>query len=305
MAVATAKGKPRYRYQGMERTKQRAGLLFVAPALLHFLIFTSIPVFVAVGISFTNYSPLGGGKFIGIQNYIKMISDELFWTALKNTLVYSFWTVPVTMALALFLALILNRKLRALAWYRAAFYMPQVTATVAIAVVWMWMFNNQFGVINWVLEGMGLKAVEWLTSPTWAMPAIVIMSVWRGLGGTMVIFLAAQQGIPDYLYEAARIDGANDRQIFWRITLPLLAPATFFLLVTGLIGSFQVFDSIYVMTGGGPSHATTTIAHQIYEQAFQFTKMGYASAEAVVLTIVVFIITVINMKYVKSDADYV
>ena len=290
---------------GLERAKRRAGLLFAAPAVLHFLIFTSIPVFAAIGLSFTNYSPLGGGHWIGLGNYVKMASDRVFWIAVKNTTVYSVWTVPLCIAIALGMAIAVNEGIRAKAFYRVAFYMPQVTATVVIAVVWMFIYNEQFGMLNFLLEKLGLHGKNWLSDQNWALPSVIGMAVWRGVGQKMIIYLAALQGIPDYLYEAARIDGANSWQMFRRVTVPLLAPATFFITVTALIESFQVFESIYVMTQGGPVNATTTIGHQIYQQAFEFTKMGYASAEAVFLAVVIFIITLINMKYVKGEVDYV
>lgn len=293
------------RLSGLERAKRRAGLLFAAPAVLHFLIFTSIPVFAAIWLSFTNYSALGGGRWVGLANYVKMASDHDFLNAVKNTAVYTVWTVPLSMAIALGLAVALNEGIRAKAFFRIAFYMPQVTATVVIAVVWMFLYNGQFGLLNYGMELVGLKGKNWLFDKDWAMPAVIAMTVWRGVGQKMIIYLAALQGIPDYLYESARIDGANGWQIFRRITVPLLAPATFFILVTAMIESFQVFESVFVMTQGGPAGATTTVGHQIYQQAFEFTKMGYASAEAVFLAVVIFIITLINMKYIKGEVDYV
>jgi ABC-type sugar transport system permease subunit len=284
--------------------EERAAIFFVAPAILHFLIFTSLPVFAVIYLSFTDYSILKPPQLIGLENYIDAFKDQVFWTAIGNTLVYVATVVPATVVLGLGAALLLNQALIGRSFYRVAIYMPHVTSAAAISMVWLWLFNGQFGLFNFVLEKLGLPAVNWLDDPDTALWAIIIMSVWRGVGSNMVLFLAGLQSIPQIMYEAAEVDGADRWNLFRRITLPLLTPTTFFVFVTSLIGSFQVFEQVYMMTRGGPGYATTTIVHQIYKQAFEHYKLGYASALSVVLVLVIFTLTMLNNKLLKSDVEY-
>lgn len=284
--------------------EKKWGLIFVAPAMMHFLLFTSLPVFAVLFLSFTNYSILDAPKFNGIDNYIRVLKDDVFWTSVGNTLLYAFTTVPATVILSLAVAVMLNQSFIGRALYRVAFYVPHVTSAAAISMVWLFLYNAQFGLVNFFLEKIGLEGRAWLERPETAMWAIIVISIWRGIGGNMVIFIAGLQGIPALLYEAAAIDGAGRWKTFWNITLPMLTPTTFFVLVTSFIGSFQVYEQVYMMTNGGPGYATTTIVHQIYQQAFHHYKLGYASAVSVFLFIFILAITLINNKILKSDIEY-
>lgn len=269
-----------------------------------FGVFTLLPVAIAVFLSFTNYDVFTRLDWIGAQNYADVFEDELFWRALWNTLTYTVWTIPLSMAIGLGLALLLNRKLRGLAVYRTVYYVPVVTSMVAVAMIWIQLFDPLYGVVSTALEGVGIKGVDWLGDPNLAMPSIIVVSVWKVIGWNMLIYLAGLQGIPDHLTEAAAIDGASGPQTLWNITLPLLAPTTFFIFVTALIGAFQVFDQVYVMTGGGPANATTTLVHQIYNAAFKALDMGYAAAMSFVLFGIILVVSVVSVRWIRSDVAY-
>jgi multiple sugar transport system permease protein len=213
-----------------------------------------------------------------------------------NTLYYTFGLVPLNLVVSLGLAVWLNARLRGLTLYRMAFFLPVVTVTVAVALIWRWMYEPRAGIVDAALRAVGLPGPAWLGDTHWAMPAIILMSVWKGFGYNMVLFLAGLQGIPASIYEAAMIDGANAWQRFWRITLPLLSPVIFLAVVLTVISSFQVFDQALVMTNGGPANATNTIVLYIYQNGFQFFRMGYASAIAWVLFVVIFIFTLFQMR---------
>ncbi len=269
---------------------------FVSPSLALLLIFTAAPLLFALYLSFHSWNLLEPAKpFVGLQHYFDLAVDGLFWNAAKNTVVYSLY-VPVTMALALAVAMLLNRRVKGVALLRAIFFLPYITSFVAISIVWQWMYDPDFGLLNWMLGLVGLGPFPWLNSPTTALPALIIMAVWIHIGFQMVIFLAGLQAIPNELYEAATIDGAGPWRKFVRITLPLLRPTTFFVLVTSIIGSFQVFTFVYVMTEGGPLHATDVIVYHIYQNAWQFLRMGYASAMSWVLFAAIFVITLLQFR---------
>lgn len=273
----------------------RAGRMFVAPALIHLAIFTIFPVIFAFVLSFTNYATTNPDtKFVLFRNYENILSDEVFWTALRNTLIYALMSVPFRMAFALVLAVLLNQVIPFRGFFRAAVYMPQVTSIAAISIVWLWLYNPQFGLINQMLKAIGLPAQTWLQNPQLALPALVIMTTWYGIGANMVIFLAGLQGIPDHLYEAARIDGAGVLQIFRYITVPQLAATTTFVLLTNTMEAFRVFESIYLMTNGGPGYASTTLTLVIYKRAFENFQMAQASSLAFLLFIVVIAVTALN-----------
>src|SRR5205823_2537897 len=251
--------------------------------MLIFFVFTLLPVAYALYLSFTNYDVFTRMDWIGAANYQDVFDDELFCRALINTATYTAWSIPLSMGIGLGLALLLNQKLRGLGVYRTVYYVPVVTSMVAVAMIWLQLFDPLYGVISNALEAIGIKGIDWLGDPNLAMPSIIAVSVWKVIGWNMLIYLAGLQGIPDYLKEAAAIDGANRWQTLWKITLPLLQPTTFFIFVTSLIGAFQVFDVVYVMTGGGPANATTTLVHQIYNAAFKALDLGYAAAMSFVL----------------------
>ena len=282
-----------------------AGYLFVAPAMVIFFVFTLLPVAIALYLSFTNYDVFTKMDWIGFDNYqFTLFEDELFRTALVNTVVYTVWSVPLSMAIGLGAALLLNQKLRGLGLYRTIYYVPVVTSMVAVAMIWLQLFDPLYGVISNALEAIGIKGIDWLGDPNLAMPSIIAVSVWKVIGWNMLIYLAGLQGIPDYLKEAAAIDGANRWRTFWKITLPLLQPTTFFIFVTSLIGAFQVFDVVYVMTGGGPANATTTLVHQIYNAAFKALDMGYAAAMSFVLFGIILVVSLFSMRATRGEVSY-
>jgi len=288
----------------MERRQAIAGYLFVAPALVIFLVFTILPIGIAFFLSFTNYDVFTKMDWIGSANYSDVFQDELFWRALANTFWYTAGSVPLSMAIGLGLALLLNQKLRGLGFYRTVYYVPVVTSMVAVAMIWIQLFDPLYGVVSNLVESVGVKGIDWLGDPNLAMPSIIAVSVWKVIGWNMLIYLAGLQGIPEYLKEAAAIDGAGRWHTFSRITLPLLAPTTFFILVTSLIGAFQVFDQVYVMTGGGPANATTTLVHQIYNAAFKALDMGYAAAMSFVLFGIILVVSLVSMKAIRGEVAY-
>jgi multiple sugar transport system permease protein len=281
-----------------------AGYLFIAPAMLIFFVFTLLPVAYALYLSFTNYDVFTRLDWIGAANYQDVFDDEFFWRALFNTTTYTAWTIPLSMGTGLGLALLLNQKLRGLGVYRTIYYVPVVTSMVAVAMIWIQLFDPLYGVISNALEGVGIKGIDWLGDPNLAMPSVIVVSVWKVIGWNMLIYLAGLQGIPEYLKEAAAIDGANRWQSFFRVTLPLLQPTTFFIFVTSLIGAFQVFDQVYVMTGGGPANATTTLVHQIYNAAFKALDMGYAAAMSFVLFVIILVVSLISLRAIRSEVTY-
>ena len=281
---------------------------FLAPALALFILFVLTPIVAAFYLSLTRYDGVNPPIWIGAANYLRLGRDlaqgGLFARSLANTARYAVGVIPLGMGLALGLALLLNRKLRGVSFYRAAYYLPVVTSLVAVSMVWMWLYEPNYGLLNLLLARLGLPVQKWLDDPALAMPCIVAMSVWKGLGYNMVIFLAGLQGIPEHLHEAAAIDGAGAWQRFRHVTWPLLKPTTFFILVISVIGASQVFAQVYVMTNGGPNDATTTIVHQIFQNAFAFMKMGYASAMAFLLFLIIFVVTSINMRLFRGEVEY-
>lgn len=286
------------------REQRRTGILFVAVPMLLFLIFAVAPMLYACVLSFTEFKFTRPVVWIGTANLEYLLQDRVFKIALRNTAIYTAGVVPTGIALSLTVALLMNQKIRGIVAYRAAYYLPVITSTVASAVVWMWMFATDVGVLNALLEALGLPGQRWLMDTRLALPSVMFMSVWRSLGYSMIIYLAALQGIPEHLYEAAEIDGAGASRRFWGITLPLLKSTTFFIFVTSVIDSFQVFGSIYVMTQGGPGYATTTIVHQIYLNAFKYQRMGYGAAQALVLFIIIFVLSMVNWFFLRSDVEY-
>lgn len=286
------------------RRQAVAGYLFIAPAIAIFLVFTVLPVGIALYLSFTDYDVFTRLDWIGLQNYQDVFDDEYFWRALWNTVTYTVWSIPLAMAIGLGLALLLNQKLRGLGVYRTVYYVPVVTSMVAVAMIWVQLFDARYGVVSNGLEAIGIKGIDWLGDPSLAMPSVIAVSVWKVIGWNMLIYLAGLQGIPEYLNEAAAIDGAGRWQTFWRITVPLLRPTTFFIFVTSLIGAFQVFDVVYVMTGGGPANATTTLVQEIYNEAFKAFHMGYAGAMSFVLFGIILVVTLVSLRMARGEVSY-
>jgi multiple sugar transport system permease protein len=278
--------------------------LLVSPWLVGFLLFVLGPMLASLGISFTRWDLLSPARFIGLDNYARMFTrDPLFWQSLKVTVLYTVVYVPVELAGGLALALLVNQKLRGLSIFRTILYLPSVLPGVAFVVVWMWILNPDVGLVNTVLGWVGIEGPRWLASPQWALPALLLMSLW-GLGRTMVIYLASLQGVPQHLYEAAAIDGAGAWHSFWRITLPLLTPTLFFNLVLSVISTFQTFTSAFVATDGGPLDSTLFYVLYLFRQAFQFFNMGYASALAWVLFAIILALTLLIVRSARTWVYY-
>lgn len=297
--------RARSRWPGrLSQPRVRAAYLFIAPAMIGLLIFTFIPIAAALYFSFTEYNVLKPPAWVGFANYVALLQDPIFLESLWNTIFYTVGTIPFKIAIGLGLALLLNRGIRGIGIFRTCYYLPQVTSFVAVSIVWLYLYNPQVGLFNAALNFVGLPSQLWLLDPTLALPSLMILGIWKNVGLTMVVYLAGLQGIPEQLYEAAKIDGAGRSASFWGITVPLLAPTTFFLVVTHMIGTFQVFDQIYIMTNGGPAYATSTVVYQIYILAFQQFHMGYAAAMAFVLFLIIFALTVLNFRFHREDVQY-
>ena len=277
-----------------------SGYLFILPNFIGFLLFMFLPILAALVLAFVKWDMLSPipPKFVAFNNFINLIHDNDFWRYSWNT-VFMMMVIPVQMLGSLFLAIVLNQKLKGIVLFRAIYFLPTICAGVALLILWAWIFQHDVGLFNSMLAAIGIKGPDWLMSMTWAKPAIMIMTFWTAVGGySMVLYLAALQGISPDLYEAADIDGANAWQRFWSITWPLVSPTTFFIFITSIIGGFQGgFEAAYVMTRGGPSGATTTISYYIYNHAYKYFNMGYASAIAWFLFIAIFIVTLFNWRF--------
>ena len=270
------------------------GYLLISPWLIGFLVFKLVPIGASFWLSLHSYEVLTPPRWVGPRNYTTFVfQDELFGKSLYNTAYYVVFSVPLGVAVALLLALLLNLKLPGVRVFRTVFYVPVVTPVVAVSVLWLFIFSKEYGLLNLILGLAGVGRIGWLSDPAWAKPSLVLMSLW-GVGGTMVIFLAGLQSVPVQIYDAAAIDGANGLARFRHITLPMLSPVTFFTLVLGMIGSFQTFTQAYVMTNGGPADATLFYALYLYQQAFPFLQMGYASAMAWILLAIVLVLTLVQ-----------
>ena len=280
-------------------------LLFLSPTLVIFGVFVLFPVVFSFYLSFQQWNMFSSGAtFVGLANYAQIIRNPEFWMVLKNTFVYTLGTVPLNMILSLIVAYFLNKKLAGKKFLRTAFFAPVIMSSVAAAVIWRWVYEPNFGLLNTVLGWFSIPAVNWLNDPTAAMFALIVMGVWKTFGVNMVLFSAGLQGIPEHYYEAAELDGAGRWSRFWYITIPLLSPTTFFVLVMSVIGSFQVFDTVYVLTSGGPLGTTKVLVFYLYEHAFKFFDMGYASAVAYLMFAIVFSLTLLQTKYLKRSIHY-
>ncbi len=278
-----------------------AGVLFLLPNFIGFLAFTAIPVVMGFIISLTDYSGFGNANFIGVENYIKMFQDGNFQIALKNNLVYSLSTVPLTIVFSLSLALMLNRKLYGGGFFKTIYFFPNLTSMVAVGCVWLQIFATKNGPVNQLLETMGIEnPPKWFWATSTALLSIIIVVVWKQAGYYMILFMGGLKNIPAHLYESAKMDGAGPWATFWHVTWPMLSPTTFMVTILTFIASFQVFDIINVTTEGGPGRATRVLVMEIYEQAFRYSKMGYGSAIGYVLFLIVFIITLIQWRGQKK-----
>lgn len=310
MAVSeTLKSTPlpsRWRETLRQMRKNWSAYLFLAPGLLHFAIFTVFAVGFAFYISFHEWNIIQPDKpFVGLENYRKLFEDPRFLRAVKNTLTFMVG-IPLGLGSGLSVALLLNTKVRGQAIYRTLFYIPVVTPLVVSSIIWKWVYQGDYGLLNYYLLKLGIihQKIVWLADPDLALPALIIMMIWGGTGSTMVIYLAGLQSIPEEMYDSAKVDGANALQRLFYITIPLLRPTTFFLFITSVIGTFQIFTEVYIMTNGGPLNRTTTIGYYLYTKAFRQLEMGYATAMAFVLFAMIFVFTLIQWKYTRGDVEY-
>lgn len=280
-------------------------MLLAAPAALHIIIWVGVPVVAAIALSFTSYNMLSAPEFVGMANYADIFQDAIFWRALWHNVVIGAVGIPISMLIALILAVMLNQGMAGQGIFRTAIFLPHVTATVAIAMIWLWIYApTENGLANWVLSAFGIPNQAWLTNTDTALLSVIIVTIWQGIGLKMLIYLAALQGIPEDVYEAAEIDGGNAYHKFRYITIPALRPVTFFVLVTSIIANFQTFDLIFNLTQGGPANATTVITYQIYLTAFEYFQMGLATAQSVILLVVLVILTIFSRRVTGgSDSE--
>lgn len=277
---------------------QTAGWNFVSPALLIMGVFVAIPAVWGILLAFTHYDGMSEARFVGADNFKRLLDDPLIWTTLLNTSIYVVFTLPLGLALGLGIALALHQKwFTGRSFVRGLYFLPNVTSMAAVAFVWEWILNPEYGLANATLRQVGLKGSGWLSDPELAMPSVAMVSVWHGLGFGVLIYLAGLRAIPEEVHEAARIDGANSWKAFRHVTWPLLTPTTMFLTIMGVIGGFQVFQSVYIMTGGGPLDRTRVYLYYLWQTAFQNLEMGYASAMAVLLFVIVLLLTLVQWRY--------
>jgi multiple sugar transport system permease protein len=294
----------RQRFGGkLQRREALNFYLFTSPWLLGFLIFVLFPIGFSLYLSFTEYNVVTPPSFIGGTNYAKLVQDPLFWKSLSNTAIYTALHLPLSLILALVLALLLNRDLRGASFFSSIYYLPSVIPIVSTSLMWMWIFNLKWGILNLLLRAVGLKAIPWLGSEFWSKPALVVMSLWW-VGTNMLIYLASLKDVPPELYEAAEVDGANAWTKFWRITLPMISPTILFTMIMGVIGSFQVFAQADIMTEGGPQDATLFLVLYLYNSAFRWLRMGYSSTLAWALFVIVLVMTIVILKLSSRQVYY-
>lgn len=296
---------PQRRARFSRNTLQRnlEGWLFASPWILGFLLWTLGPMIASLLIAFTEWDLISSPQWVGLANIEAMFNDTLVTQALKVTTIYAVVSVPLHLVFGLILALLLNSKIAGLRFYRTAFYLPSVLSGVAVALLWRWLFSGEFGLFNALLAYVGIRGPSWLGDPNWALPSLIGMSLW-GVGSGAIIYLAGLQGIPTDLYEAAEVDGAAGWSRFWNITLPMMTPVLFFQLLTGIIGALQVFTQAFIMTEGGPNNATLFFLLYLYQNAFQYFRMGYGSALAWVLFLYILVLTLIVQRTSNSWVYY-
>lgn len=270
--------------------------LFILPTVVGLIVFRLGPIIAAFLASFTRWNIYTPPQWLNLGNYKEMLQSGESWLVLKNTLIFTALYVPAVVVLALIMALLVNRRLRGITFFRGLYFMPYITSMVAVAMVWNWIFSTRFGILNYVLRLLFdvNPPPAWLADKHYTLYVLIVVSVWKMAGFEMIILLAGLQGIPRELNEAARVDGANSRQVFFKVTLPLLSPVVFFVLIHSIINAFKTFEVTYAMTQGKPNHASATLAYYIYENAFVFFRMGYASALAYVLLLFVGLVTLLN-----------
>ncbi len=292
-------------FKSLTSTQRRTitGYIFIMPFILGFLFWFLAPALVALYLTFQKYNLISPPQYVGLQNIQHLFNDPLLLLSLKATFLYTLLSVPLSLLLSFFLASLINRQFRGIAIFRTIYYLPSIVPAVANALLWAWMFNTEFGLINVIIRGLGGSKIAWLQSTSWAIPAFVILSLW-GTGSSMIIFLAGLQGIPDIYYEAAEIDGAGRWAKLINITLPLMSPIIFFNLLLGFINTFQVFTIGYLVTNGGPENSTLFLVLYIYRTAFRSQNMGYAAALSWVLFFILMILSFVTFKYLGSRVYY-
>ncbi len=292
-----------------KRSNINAAYIFLTPALAAIFVFFFLPVIAAFLISFTDFDIYALGdysnaRYVGIDNYLKIFSDPLFWKAISNTFYFVIMAGPLSIMVSLLAAMVLNAKIvRFKAIFRLTYFLPVVTTLIAVAIVWRFIYHPRFGILNYLISFVGINPIDWLGDPIFAMPAIVIMAVWKNFGYNMIIFIAGLQNIPEHLYEAAFLEGANAWQRFRYITLPMLAPTTIFISIITMIGFFQLFAEPYIMTQGGPLNSTLSIVQYMYQEGFRWWNMGYSAALAFVLFAIILIGTLIQFKVQRSTGE--
>jgi multiple sugar transport system permease protein len=279
------------------------GYIFISPFILGVLVWVVIPASTALWLVFQDWNLISSPSYSGLDNIVRLGGDKLFWQALKVTTIYTLASVPLGLLLSFIMALLINQKMRGIALFRTIYYLPSIVPAVANAVLWAWIFNSEFGLMNVMLRYVGLPKIHWLEEPEWALPALILMSLW-GVGGAMIIFLAGLQGIPEVLYEAAKIDGAGRLAQLRHITIPLMSPTIFFNLVIGIINSFQVFTAAILITDGGPQNATMFFVLYLYRVSFRFLEMGYAATLSWVLFFILMLLTLLIFKTVGRQVYY-
>ncbi|SDT12308.1 carbohydrate ABC transporter permease [Microlunatus soli] len=303
--AGSAPGDPPVRRRRRGGWRRYEGLVYVAPVFLGIIAFQLIPILVSMYLSLADWNGINPPKFIGLKNFTEMFTnDPLYLSTLRNTLLFTLGAIPTTTVLAFVLALLCNRKVPGIAAFRAAYFAPFITNIVAIGYIWYWIYKPDQGVLNGLLSVVGIDGPAWLSSPNLALISVIVVSVWQGAGYPMVIFLAGLQGIPKDLYESASIDGASTTRQLFKITIPLMTPSIFFVLITQFITSFQVFGVIYIMTQGGPGNSTSVYIYYLYQVAFSFGRYGYAAAMAWVLFVILGVITLIQWRLQKRWVFY-
>ncbi|MBU5441618.1 sugar ABC transporter permease [Paenibacillus sp. MSJ-34] len=287
----------------MKRRESLWAYLFISAPILGFMLFAFIPLSFSVYVSFTDYSGYQDPVFSGADNYVNLVNDDLFWKTLFNTF-YSALSIPIGMAIALGTAIALNQKIRGINFFRAVFFLPTISSVIALTLLWKWIFNDTYGLLNNLLERIGIDGPAWLSSETWAMPAMIIQGAWAGLGLNIVLYLAALQGVPKSFYEASEIDGASRWQQFRHITVPCISPTTLYILITAIIAALQDYPRFQIMTEGGPNYSTTTIVYYLFQNAFRYMNMGYASSMAWIVGLIILVITLLNFYLSRRWVHY-
>lgn len=296
------KGHPVFLHSFVEKMTP---YMLILPAMFFLFTFVLLPLILTFILSFTDWNLISVDfNWIAFENYHRLMNDRTFWKVVGNTFIFGGVSVGFTVIFAIGLAVLLDQKIRGIIFLKGFIFLPYITPMVAVSVVWIWMFDQHFGLINWFLGLFGISQIPWLTQPGWAMAAIIIMKIWKVVGYYTIILIAGLQNIPDDLYEAARIDGAGEKHIFFRITLPLLSPSILFVLIVAIIASFQDFDQVFTMTQGGPADSTNMIIYYLYQYGFEFFEVGYASSIATILFIVLFFITWLQAYLSKKWVHY-